>query len=423
MRLRRYLLLGAAVLVALAVLATAAVRSARDVARERAQGLTRTLLEQLESFKEHARYLAKRPVEDIERHLRNFEGLARVRIYTDDGGIRIERHDYVIATVREAGFITRPGRFFPDEPEVSDFEEDADRLDVHPSLRTVLHYRVARKDGAGMFLTVYAEPFLKPLREAGAERIDSDGTVHVATSYGDGLLFIGLGILILALGAALVWVSERQLRAQERAALERELAHSERLRSLGLLTAGIAHEINNPLEGIGNWLALGDTEKAREGFDRIRRIASDLLNFARARPDEDTADLKACVQNACGLAGLGKMALDDRVPAGIEVRGAPHAIEQVFLNVLLNARQAGAGRVKIDVERGGGRVRIHFEDDGPGIAEKDLPHLFDPFFTRSGGTGLGLSLSYGLVRAMGGTMLAERGRGGGARLTRELRAK
>ena len=423
MRLRRYLLLGAVVLVALAVLAMAALRSAHNVARERAAGLTRTLLEQIESFKEHARYLAKQPVSAIERHLRNFEGLARVRIYTDDGGIRIERHDYVISTVRERFWDRIPIPPYPEEPVVSQFEEDKDRLDVHPSLRTVLHYTVARHDGAAMILTVYAEPFLKPLREAGAQRIDSDGTVHVATRYGDALLFIGLGILILALGAGVVWVSERQLRAQERAALERELAHSERLRSLGLLTAGIAHEINNPLEGIGNWLALGDTEKAREGFDRIRRIVKDLLNFARARPEEDTADLKACVQNACGLAGLGKMTLDDRVPAGVEVRGAPHAIEQVFLNVLLNARQAGAGRVEIEAERRAGSVRIHFEDDGPGIAEKDLPHIFDPFFTRSGGTGLGLSLSYGLVRAMGGTMLAERGRGGGARLTMELIAK
>ncbi len=426
MRLRRYLLLSAAVLVALAVLAVAAARSAHDVAAERAAGLTRTLAEQIESFKAHARYLAKRPVEDIERHLRNFEGLAGVRIYSADGVLRIERHDYVVARVHDKK-LPYPPSGFPEEPEVSDFEDDKNRLDVHPSLRTVLHYSVVRTDGTGMVLTVYAEPFLRVLRDAGAERIDKDHTVYVSATPAGVLPYLGVGILILGLAAGLVWLSERQLRAQQRAALDKELAHSERLQSLGLLTAGIAHEINNPLEGIGNWLALGDSEKANEGLEKIRRIVSDLLNFARARPPDDdpegTADLRDCVQKACDLARLGRMVTDDRLPADTLVRGAPHALEQVFLNVLLNARQAGASRVEISAASGAERVRVYFDDDGPGIAEKDLPHLFDPFFSRSGGTGLGLSVSYGLVRAMGGTMLATRGRGGGTRLTIELLAK
>ncbi len=95
----------------------------------------------------------------------------------------------------------------------------------------------------------------------------------------------------------------------------------------------------------------------------------------------------------------------------------------MFRNVLHNPRQAGASPVEISAASGAERVRLYFDDDGPGIAEKDLPHLFDPFFSRSGGTGLGLSVSYGLVRAMGGTMLATPGRGGGTRLTIELLAK
>ena len=383
-------------------------------------------LQQIESFRENARYLAKRPVEDIERHLRNFKGLACVRIYSEDGVLRIERHDYVVARVHDRR-LSYPPLGFPEEPEVSDFEDDEDRLDVHPSLRTVLHYSVVRTDGTDMVLTVYAEPFLKTLRDAGAERIAKDHTVYVSAAPGDVLPYLGVGSLILGLAAGLVWLSERQLRAQRRAALDKELAHSERLKSLGLLTAGIAHEINNPLEGIGNWLELGDTGKAREGLQKIRRIVGDLLNFARARPSDDdsegTVDLKACVQKACDLARLGRMVTDDRLPSNILVRGASHALEQVFLNVLLNARQAGASRVEILAACDAERVRVHFDDDGPGIAEKDLPHLFDPFFTRSGGTGLGLSVSHGLVRAMGGTMLATRSRGGGTRLTIELLAK
>ncbi|MHC4958735.1 MAG: sensor histidine kinase [Planctomycetota bacterium] len=425
MRIRRYLLLGAAVLLAFGALAAVAIHSARAVARERAAGLARTLTGQVDAYEEHALFLADKPLDVIERHLRSFDGLARVRFTGNGEAVRVERFGYIVATLpdrRPLRSAIGPG-----------FGYDDERLDVHPRLRQVFHYVVARPGGM-LELTVYADRLLAPLRNAGGSLVDRDGPVEGETAtwpFGrivvpvkrDLLPYLGVAALVLALAAALVVMSERQLRAQERASLEQQLAQSDRLQALGLLTAGIAHEINNPLEGIANWLAVGNVERAQEGFDRIRAIVRDLLNFARARRGEEHAELEPCLRRAVELARMGKITVDDRTEPHVTVRGAPHAIEQVFLNLLLNAGQAGARNVTITSVQESANVYVHFTDDGPGIAEADLPRLFDPFFTRTGGTGLGLSVSYGLARAMGGSLAAANVPGGGARMTVELMAK
>jgi signal transduction histidine kinase len=221
------------------------------------------------------------------------------------------------------------------------------------------------------------------------------------------------------------------LRWKEQMEIERQLQIHERLSSIGLLTAGVAHEINNPLEGIGNYLKLLEREEdagkrarhleqVRHGFARIREIVLDLLRFARPAAGAGEADLAQVVASARRLA-----AYSDKMK-GVEVRvegleepllvvGDPGRLEQVVVNLLLNAATAmgSKGRVTIRARRTS-EVELAIEDEGPGIPPADLDRIFDPFFTTTGGTGLGLSVSYGIVRAHGGTLTARNREGGGA---------
>lgn len=240
----------------------------------------------------------------------------------------------------------------------------------------------------------------------------------------------------------IVQVSLRD-RTRERE-IERSLAIHERLASLGLLTAGVAHEINNPLEGIRNYLKLlrnagaGPEDRARwldlvdHGFGRIAEIVRDLLRFARPANERGEADLAAAVERATKLAAysqkLAHVEIETRgLEAPLVVVGDAGRLEQVVVNLLLNAGQAmnGKGRIVISARRLAApahAIEIEVADEGPGIPPDVLPRIFDPFFTASGGSGLGLSVSYGIVQAHGGTLVARNQDAGGAVFTIRLPA-
>ena len=458
MRRLRYALLGVFVVATMAVLVLLAAGGLRAAAREEASRLAAALGADLGALREHALLLARRPADYAPTHLAAFRGLARVRRY-DAAGFersRVERLGDLVAMLPVERLDPEPRRLpsmAEREVTVSDFESDAERRDVSPSLRNVLHYATPIPGGGALLLTVYAEPFLAPLRAAGAELLGRDGRPRLGAGLGasagarneegwevrvpvtlasgrtghlPGLAALGLGVLLLA-GAALL-LSERQIRGQERAALEARLAQGEKLRSLGLLVAGIAHEINNPLEGILNWLRLGRADKVEEGLDRIRTIVHDLLAFARPSPSALSADVRASLDRALDLARYAAVFSGTRVecdaaPGLVASAGAP-ALEQVFLNLLLNAGKAMGGApgatLEISAKREADRIVVRFQDRGPGIAPDDLPRLFDPFFSRTGGTGLGLSVSYGILKTLGGDLRADNPPGGGARFTVEL---
>jgi len=249
-------------------------------------------------------------------------------------------------------------------------------------------------------------------------------------------------------GERIVQISLRDLTRQKE--IERQLQIAERLSSLGLLTAGVAHEINNPLEGIGNYLALLERggasddgrkrqlEAVRHGFQRIRDIVRDLSSFARPGIGQGTADLAQVVERALKMVRyskqLGEVELEVRgLERPVQVAGDAGRLEQVLLNLVLNAASAMGSRGKITITARGApdseagsaarEVELLVEDEGPGIPEEHLGRIFDPFFTtgeKSGGTGLGLAVTYGIVRAHGGTLAARNREGGGAQFAIRL---
>jgi polar amino acid transport system substrate-binding protein len=272
--------------------------------------------------------------------------------------------------------------------------------------------------------------------------------------------------LLLVLGGTVMW--SRSLRREVAARTESlaraveelrvnqaQLVQADKMAALGILVSGVAHEINNPngyillnmpvlkdvyrdatelfeeryrergdfqVGGL-RWSAMreelpGMLDEMLEGARRIKRIVEDLKDFARpdARQREPT-DMNAVVQAALRLIGNPlkrathrlEVSLADGLPA---VLGNAQRIEQVVVNLVLNACQAlpdpeRAIRISTRLDRERGQVVLAVEDEGVGIPSEHLPRLTDPFFTTKrerGGTGLGLSVTSGIVKEHGGTL-------------------
>jgi len=237
-------------------------------------------------------------------------------------------------------------------------------------------------------------------------------------------------------------VTDRKRAEEARAGLETVARRAERLAALGTLAAGLAHELNNPIGIISSRIELmlldadatglpepvaEDLRVIRRHAERVARIAQGLLSFARHTPGQrEGVDLNTLVQDTVLLAekqfmkdGVAvEMALDASLPL---VEGDASSLQQVVLNLLVNARDAidGAGRIRIETVTVPGpppASRLVVADTGRGIAHADLPRIFDPFFTtKSRGTGLGLSITHGIIREHGATIDVESAPGRGAR--------
>ncbi|MGM0552477.1 MAG: ATP-binding protein [Pseudomonadota bacterium] len=224
-----------------------------------------------------------------------------------------------------------------------------------------------------------------------------------------------------------------------RAQLESEIAHGDRLASIGRFAAGVAHEIGNPLTGITslaqNLPLEEDPSEIRATADdilaqtrRINAIVQSLITFAHA--DEGPsggrfeiialADLVPEAIRLTRLAGRKDLHFEMHGLADLHIRGARATMLQVFINLLTNAEQASpeGSTVVIAAIRDGNQVRITIDDAGPGIPGDSLERLFEPFFTTKPagqGTGLGLPVAYSIVRDHGGTLMASNRPEGGAR--------
>ncbi|OLE13896.1 MAG: hypothetical protein AUG89_03840 [Acidobacteria bacterium 13_1_20CM_4_56_7] len=218
----------------------------------------------------------------------------------------------------------------------------------------------------------------------------------------------------------------RDVSAQKRT--EEVLRRNERLVTAGRLTAAIAHEIKNPLEALTNliYLARQDTaareeylERAEHEIGRLDSIAQQALGFVRETSSPERMDtgkvLDEVVQLYLRKLQANRITIDKRSGDYLEIVGYPGELRQVFANLILNAMDAmqNGGRLRLRVVRArewsGDRrsgVRVTFADTGNGISAKDLPHIFEPFYTtkKDQGTGLGLWLAYGAVQKHAGWM-------------------
>ena len=212
-------------------------------------------------------------------------------------------------------------------------------------------------------------------------------------------------------------------RTEELRQKEHALVQSEKLASLGLLAAGVAHELNNPLTSIvmnanlmieeaGEGTPLyEDLKKIDADAGRCRRIIEDLRTFARLRQVEkrlgevDSVVRQALSVSAHELAGRGVTVACDLAADLPKIAWDPDRMVQVLTNLLVNAAQAvgEGGRVTVRARSERGWLTLEVEDSGPGVALADRTRIFDPFFTtKREGTGLGLSISYGIVNEHGG---------------------
>jgi signal transduction histidine kinase len=228
---------------------------------------------------------------------------------------------------------------------------------------------------------------------------------------------------------------------------EEMIIQSKKLASIGILTAGVAHELGNPLNNISMmaqaYVELYDDlsreerieymRKVEEETERIRDIVKNLLDFSKPKkPNRVEASINAVIQKSLSL--VGNMLQISNIDIDVQLaENLPHVlidinqIQEVLINLITNAIQASSAGDKLRIRSGlddppGEHIQIAIQDTGRGIPPEFLPHVFDPFFTtkEAGGTGLGLFVSYGIIQNHQGTIQVQSEMGSGTCFTIRL---
>jgi len=241
-------------------------------------------------------------------------------------------------------------------------------------------------------------------------------------------------------------ITERKKVEEEKRRLELQAHVTSRLASLGEMAAGVAHEINNPLTGITGYSQLlierddvpedfrSDLLTIHQSARRVADIVQRLLTFSRhAKPEQKYVNINELVESTLALRTYNLRVNNIEVvtqlaPGLLETVVDPGQIQQVLLNLIINAETEtslahGRGKLTITTENSDNIIKICVTDDGPGIAPDIMDKIFDPFFTTreiGQGTGLGLSLCYGIISEHNGKIYAESKLGKGATFIVEL---
>jgi len=262
------------------------------------------------------------------------------------------------------------------------------------------------------------------------------------------VLFLGVLIfLIYSIVITRKWKKKLSDKTQQIKETEAQLIQMEKMASLGILAAGIAHEINNPLsflisnlefmrdftKNLSNTTQLktADIEQLRqvileaeEGTLRIKKIVQDLRTFSRKSESQRIrVDVNKILDSTLSIIWNEikyKAAVTKDYQAKSEVEADTTQLTQVILNILINASQAikaDKGMINLFTYEDQDNVYVKIKDTGTGIAANVLPKIFDPFFSTKKGTGLGLSVSYNIIKQHNGTITVESQPGQGAVFT------
>jgi signal transduction histidine kinase/ActR/RegA family two-component response regulator len=286
--------------------------------------------------------------------------------------------------------------------------------------------RFLPRSGARRIASLLTAPLMVRTQTIGTLTVDSS-ELHAFDEEDERLLLTLASLAATAIDNADL-VKNLQQSLNELRDTQAQLLQAEKLSALGQLISGITHEINNPLAAISGYaqlLRMGDdldpqtrqdATRIYEQAQRAARIVRNLLTFAREhrsmqRPTDVNRLLQQSVELMAYQLRVEGIAVDLRLaPEMLGVMGDPYQLQQVFLNLMANARDAmvqvhGGGRLTVRSELDGATVRIRIIDTGPGLTQDAKKHLFEPFFTTKEvgkGTGLGLSICFGIISGHAG---------------------